>query len=299
MRIYSIVIGALCAVLLNTPLRELPSNPVLDFYQANIPITGAKFTQCSELFYAMLARDAEVANSRMREMGCLNMFTGFFHGGSDTAEIPQTYVRLLGDLFVIRLPQFTQESGEYVDKRLITFSEEEIEQVQNIVIDLRGNPGGELNVARHFLSLLAPKGGMVYLRAPASNCIGVKPYEVTERKGVLADKHYTILVDQYTASVSELTAKTIDDEWYPNATTVIAVGADHTVGKSSLGRKWDMYGLVVPCGHWEIPGHPMIVGVGIVPDRVIDIPEEWGWDHDRIVSALGLSPRKFATAEPK
>jgi len=180
-------------------------------------------------------------------------------------------------LGVITIPSFYNNLSRDVKKEIEKLKAQE---VQGIVIDLRGNGGGSLPEATLLTGLFIDKGPVVQIRNGAN------------RVDVLRDKdgisyYYgplTVMVDRYSASASEIFAAAIQD--YGRGVIV----GEHTFGKGTvqqhrgLGRVYDLYENPLGSIQYTIAKFYRINGGstqhrGVLPDiafpTAVD-PEEWG-----------------------
>ncbi len=105
------------------------------------------------------------------------------------------------------------------------------EGAQGIILDLRWNGGGSLRDVIDMSGMFVDKGPMVQVKGRSNK---VEVYEDTE-SGVLWDKPIIILVNQGSASASEIIAAALQD--YGRA---VIVGAKGTYGKGTVQRFVDL-----------------------------------------------------------
>lgn len=178
---------------------------------------------------------------------------------------------------VISIPGFYNNLADDVKKLL---AELETEQVDGVIIDLRGNGGGSLQEATLLTGLFIDRGPVVQIRegdgkvSVSQDNDGVSYYE-----GPL-----TVMVDRYSASASEIFAAAMQD--YGRALVV----GEQTFGKGTvqqhrgLGRIYDMFDNPLGSVQYTIAKFYRINGgstqhKGVIPDiqfpTPID-PAEWG-----------------------
>ncbi len=192
-------------------------------------------------------------------------------------------------LGVITIPSFYNNLSKDVKKEITKLKEQE---VQGIIVDLRGNGGGSLSEATLLTGLFIDKGPVVQIRDGA-NRIQVN----SDRDGIsFFDGPLTVMVDRYSASASEIFSAAIQD--YGRGVIV----GEHTFGKGTvqqhrgLGRVYDLYEKPLGSIQYTIAKFYRINGGstqhrGVLPDiafpTAID-PEDWGeskeenalpWDH--------------------
>ena len=180
-------------------------------------------------------------------------------------------------LGIITIPSFYNNLSRDVRTELAKLKEE---NVQGIIIDLRGNGGGSLPEATLLTGLFIDKGPVVQIRNGA-NRVDVH----RDKDGVsYYDGPLTVMVDRYSASASEIFAAAIQD--YGRGVIV----GEHTFGKGTvqqhrpLGRVYDLYDKPLGSIQYTIAKFYRINGGstqhrGVLPDIVfpsaID-PKDWG-----------------------
>ena len=102
------------------------------------------------------------------------------------------------------------------------------ENVEGIVMDLRGNGGGSLPEVVKMVGLFIEDGPVVQVKARGQE----QPMQLKDRdKGVLYTGPLTVMVDEYSASASEIFAAAIQD--YKRG---IIIGSTSTYGKGTVQR---------------------------------------------------------------
>ncbi len=164
----------------------------------------------------------------------------------------------------IELGIFASNSYSQFKKELTKLEDENI---NSLIIDLRGNSGGYLSSAENILSLFLDSSHIIY--QIKKNNSTVKHYS----KGT-KDKQYKIvvLVDQNSASASEVTAAALKEEY---GATIIG---KKTYGKGSVQEmqnlpNGDKYKLTTK--NWLTPKGELVEGVGIIPDIEVDFDTKY------------------------
>ncbi len=137
-----------------------------------------------------------------------------------------------------------------------------------LILDLRNNGGGYLNTAIEVVSQFIPEGVVMYEEYGDGR---MKTFEAI-RGGLATKIPLVVLVNEGTASASEITAGAIQD--YQRG---LLVGVT-TYGKGSV-QNWipltDEQGAVrVTIARWLTPKERQIAGVGLTPDVEVTISEE-------------------------
>lgn len=143
----------------------------------------------------------------------------------------------------------------------------EMQGMEGLVIDLRSNPGGNLDTVVEMLKLILPKGTIVSIRDKQ----GKEDVYACDGKNEFS-KPLAVLVNQYSASASEIFAGAVQD-----------YGLGKLVGMTTYGK--GIVQQLVPLGdgtylkltvaEYFTPGGRNIHGVGINPDIEIEYePDE-------------------------
>lgn len=138
------------------------------------------------------------------------------------------------------------------------------EGMERMVLDLRGNPGGLVNIVCQIGDELLPKGTMVYTEDKNGN-----------RKDAVCDDSYSdiplvLLVNGGSASSSEILAGAMKD------TERAKLVGTQTYGKGIVQRLFylpDGSGLSITVEKYYTPNGISIHGVGIAPDYEVELPE--------------------------
>ena len=191
--------------------------------------------------------------------------------------VPQSGPHKDEKLGVITIPSFYNNLHADVQKELESLNAQE---VQGIIVDLRGNGGGSLTEATLLTGLFIDKGPVVQIRDGAGR---IRIEKDVDGK-VYYDGPLTVLVDRYSASASEIFAAALQD--YNRALIL----GEQTFGKGTvqqhrgLGRIYDLYENPLGSVQFTIAKFYRIDGgstqhMGVIPDvlfpSAID-PEDWG-----------------------
>lgn len=158
----------------------------------------------------------------------------------------------------IRLSQFSANASQEVAQAIDRLK---TKGAKAYILDLRNNPGGLLQAGIDIARLWLPEGTIVY----TVNRQGIQDSFIAEQ-AALTDVPLVVLVNQGTASASEILAGALQDNG-----RAILVG-EKTFGKGliqSLFELADGAGLAVTVAKYETPNHKDIHKLGIVPDEVV------------------------------
>lgn len=211
----------------------------------------------------------------------------------DIVELESTFAKstLIGEgedkIGYIRLPKFyvnfygdsNHDCAEDVEKELEKLKKE---NVNGVILDLRNNGGGSLQSVIDIVGLFIDEGPVVQVKAS-----GRRPQVLSDRdKGVVYDGPLVVMVNQFSASASEIFAAAIQD--YKRG---LIIGSQSTFGKGTVQNVVDMdravsmtYNDLKPLGALKLTiqkyyringGTPQLKGVTpdiVLPDNYMYIP---------------------------
>lgn len=138
----------------------------------------------------------------------------------------------------------------------------EAQGMQGLVIDLRGNPGGNLSTVTDMLKLLLPEGTIVSTK---------DKYDHTEEITCDGSNEFTkplaVLVNQYSASASEIFSGAIQDYGIGQIVGMTTYGKGVVQQLMDLG---DGTYLKVTIAEYYTPSGRSINGVGVEPDVEVE-----------------------------
>ena len=166
-----------------------------------------------------------------------------------------------GSTAIIHITRFDTDTGQKVEKFTKEFTEKGIKKV---IVDLRGNGGGYVSAARELISLWID--GEKAFSQKSKNSDEEITYAYRNR-AVLKDMKTVVLVNNSTASASEILAGALQD--YGKATIV----GETTYGKGVVQTMLDFSDgslLKVTTAHWYTPKGKNLSSSGITPDKVVE-----------------------------
>jgi carboxyl-terminal processing protease len=177
--------------------------------------------------------------------------------------IPTLETETSGDVFIIRLYSFSANSPDLFREALRKFM---LSGKNELVLDLRGNPGGFLEAAVDMASWFLPQGKIVvredFGEGKEGQAYRSKGYDIFSDKLQMA-----VLVDEGSASASEILAAALRDHGVAKL-----VGAK-TFGKGSvqeLVRLTPETSLKITVARWLTPNGISISEAGLLPDVAAD-----------------------------
>jgi carboxyl-terminal processing protease len=182
----------------------------------------------------------------------------------DTISIPTSKTEVIGDAFVISLYSFNALSEAEMQSALREFVRS---GKKNLVLDLRGNPGGYLESAVSIASYFLPLGKTVVRESFGASAEEQVFRSAGRELGEYAPEKFVILVDGGSASASEILAGALQEH---GVATVIGT---QTFGKGSvqeLLKLNDGASLKVTIARWLTPNGNSISEGGLTPDIVVE-----------------------------
>ncbi len=185
----------------------------------------------------------------------------------DTITVPTIETETKDGVFVVSFYSFTANSSQLFARAMADFR---ASGSNKLIIDLRSNPGGYLESAVTIASHFLPKGAVVV----TEDYKGKQDNTVHRSKGIGGLPEGTkvaILIDQGSASASEILAGALQDE---KAATLIGT---RSFGKGSVQELVDINGgaLKVTIARWLTPAGRSISDGGLTPDiEVLYTPED-------------------------
>lgn len=175
-----------------------------------------------------------------------------------------------GKIAHLKLLKFGDRTSEEWEKAVQTIIDQKPE-VQGIILDLRNNPGGYLTgsifIASEFLN-----SGTVVQQEYAS---GTKETYSVNRKGKLLTQPLVVLVNEGSASSSEIVAGSLQDH------SRAKIVGTKSFGKGTIQEAQDLAngaGLHITTARWLLPSGQSINKVGVKPD--IEVKDDVKTDID-------------------
>lgn len=156
-----------------------------------------------------------------------------------------------------------QTTGEFIQ----TYNElQQEETLDTIILDLRSNGGGSLNAAIGIANLFVPAGECILQEKTEAGMI-----EYTANDGQLHGTELVILMNEYSASASEVLAGALRDQ--AGAVLIGATsygkGVTQTIASLRSGG-----GIRYTRSHYYLPSGYDLHKVGLVPDVTVELPED-------------------------
>ncbi len=180
----------------------------------------------------------------------------------DTIKVQSVRHELLeGKIGYIRLTEFMERTGDDFKKALRDL---ENRGMQGLIVDLRNNPGGLLNMAAEIAEYFVPQGKLIVYTEGRHKAQNIRFFSSALRP--LKDVPLAMLVNQGSASASEIVAGAIQD-W--NLGVIVG---QKTFGKGSVQTivpLGDGSALRLTTARYLTPKGQLIHGNGIKPDMEV------------------------------
>ena len=176
-----------------------------------------------------------------------------------TITITTVKYKMQGDIAYIQITNFYEKTNDELQAALKSL---DLSNTKGIVLDLRNNLGGYVNVLVDVASHFVKQGVIITERDNQGNKTSVQ----ANPNGVYTELPMVVLVNQYTASASEVLSGALQD--YHRAT----IAGVQTFGKGSYDAFYQMSdgsAIYLTIGRWLTPDGREIEGKGITPDQIL------------------------------
>ena len=160
----------------------------------------------------------------------------------------------------IKITSFTRETHPEL---LVAIQEMQAKEAKGIVLDLRENPGGYLDVVVDIVSEFIPKNELVLYEVDGN---GFRKNHLSKDSGNYTDIPIVILVNEFSASGSEVLTGALQD-----LDRAVVIGTK-TFGKGSVGiqrRLSNEGGIYYTVARWYTPKGRVIEENGLEPDVIV------------------------------
>jgi carboxyl-terminal processing protease len=198
--------------------------------------------------------------------------------------------RLTPDYGYLRITSFTDSTPDELEDAVARLEHGAAHPLKGFVIDLRNNPGGVLDAAVRVADDFLDSGTIVSARGRTDEAT----FRVTATPGDISHgAHLVVVVNGGSASAAEVLAAALHDNG--RATLV----GRRTYGKGTVQTIMPMaYGtaLKITTSRYFTPAGVCINGIGIVPDVLLQGPEQVPADLDDPTQSTPQATRSAATA---
>ena len=185
-----------------------------------------------------------------------------------------SYEMLEDNIGYIIIDQFTGTSTEQVEEAINDLKSQGMER---IIVDLRDNPGGQLECIQAILNYFLPKDKLLLYSETKD---GEQEKYYTENDGLITDMPLCVLVNENRASASEVFAGVV--KCYDRGKLVGTKTFGKGIMQSTFGLS-DGTAIKLTIGKYYLPDDSNIHGIGIEPDYEVKLPEDvtnvWALKH--------------------
>jgi carboxyl-terminal processing protease len=191
----------------------------------------------------------------------------------EAVSIPVIDSEVVGEVGYLRLWNFTGNASSEFEAGVVELLGQGVEE---LVIDLRDNPGGFLTTAIDVASVFKEEGDVVVTQGPDETT----SYEVNGAAIVPEDMPVTFVVNKGSASASEVVAAALQEDG------LVTVVGENTFGKNTVQQRFGLSNggaLKLTIARWLTPGGHDFGGTGVTPDVLLDVT---GLDPTELVTAV-------------
>jgi carboxyl-terminal processing protease len=170
-----------------------------------------------------------------------------------------------GDIIHLNLFSFSQNSATDFQKAMIQAL---LQGGNGLILDLRGNPGGFLDVAVRIAGFFVDRGDVVATERFTS---GDEKVLRATGNAALKDLPVVVLVDNGSASASEILAGALRVD---NGTKIVGVKSFGKGTVQELENLSDDSTLKITIANWLLPNGDLIQGNGLEPDINVEITSD-------------------------
>ncbi len=178
--------------------------------------------------------------------------------------VPTVQFVMKGDVAVITLNEFTQDSDTLFYQAL---QKAVANNAQGIVLDLRGDPGGYLEVAVDLAGYFLKPGSQVVKEV--GRAVPTQNY-TAQGNGALDAIPMAILIDGGTASAAEILSGALHDD------RGVPLIGERSFGKGTVQQLFNLSdgsSLKITVAHWVLPNGHILDHDGLIPDYVVPITD--------------------------
>ncbi len=183
----------------------------------------------------------------------------------DTIEIPTLDWEMRDRIAYIELYSFNANASSLFYEAILGTSKQ---GAQAIVLDLRNNPGGYLQVAVDLAGWFVPKGTLVVSEEGRT---GESEKLYARGNAALLDIPVVVLINQGSASASEILAGALRD------IRKIKLVGEKSFGKGTVQELVNLHdesSLKITIAHWVMPGGKILDDGGLEPDVEVKMTDE-------------------------
>jgi carboxyl-terminal processing protease len=178
----------------------------------------------------------------------------------ETINVPNVQFAMKGKIAVITLNEFTQDADYEFYQALV---QAVAANAQGIVLDLRNDPGGYLEVAVDIAGYFVKPGTLVVKEVGRS--VPEQDYTASG-DGSLVNMPLVILMNSGSASASEILAGALHDD---RGTPLVGTQSFGKGTVQQLEQLADGSSIKITVAHWVLPSGNIIDHIGLTPDYAV------------------------------
>lgn len=174
--------------------------------------------------------------------------------------IPVVESEVFGKIGYVKLNLFTENADEQLEEAILDVLDQNIDQ---LVFDLRDDPGGLLDTAIEVASLFLGDGDIVVTQSPDSD----RAYSVTGNRIVPEDLPVVVIMNKGSASASEVVSAVLQERGRAK------VVGENSFGKNTVQQRFSLSNggaFKLTIARWVTPGGLDFGGDGLTPDIALD-----------------------------
>ncbi len=174
--------------------------------------------------------------------------------------IPVVDSDVFGKIGYVKLNLFTENADEQLEEAILEVLDQNIDQ---LVFDLRDDPGGLLDTAIEVASLFLGDGDVVVTQSPESD----RAYSVTGNRIVPDDLPVVVIMNQGSASASEVVSAVLQERGRAK------IVGENSFGKNTVQQRFSLSNggaFKLTIARWVTPGGLDFGGDGLTPDILLD-----------------------------
>ena len=225
----------------------------------NVEYLGEQLTQASNQMKGIEGTEVIVTIKRNEELIDLNIIREKIKFNCVKSD------KLENNIGYIKISSFDGGCASDFEKE---YKKLQNEGIKSLIIDLRNNGGGLVDESLRIAELIVPKGSKMLITKDKSNNTQIS----TSNKEQIINMPIVILVNEYTASASEILTAAIKENVNCKVIGTQTYGKGIIQGIYSL--KDEKTALKITMQEYYTPNENKIHKVGITPDIIIELPEE-------------------------
>lgn len=238
-----------------------------------VPITRGVVVIPTTATRVVAAAKDVIASAAAQVMAAAQAAAVALPGPQHDAQIAEAKVKAAAiaqqKFFVLQLATFAKTSTDAFVKDLGAFAHS---NTKNLIIDLRNNPGGYLDVAVDLASYFVPKDGLIVSEHTGANgdVTNHTSLGYTLLDAATSTRRIVVLLNRNSASASEILAGALQDHHLAKVVGETSYGKGSVQTVVDIG---DVGSLKITIARWFTPSGKNISHTGITPDVAVDLKD--------------------------